>query len=179
MDPTRASYIAVIEQYNRITYRIHLVNDRPELVHCWTRVAIEDRARSIASTNHRRFSLEFADLFPCGKPSETLCEGRNGVPSVQTHETNRRGRFRPSPARNEASFCSWPPGSKRIQISTRHALTRGNCLASLSFARGAWPLRRAALNRCAEPYVFPVSRFKPRPRASLLSCVLDDIVSSR
>jgi hypothetical protein len=35
-----------------------------------------------------------ADLFSCGKPSETrngvLCEGRNGVPSVQIHETSLR-----------------------------------------------------------------------------------------
>ncbi len=40
-----------------------------------------------SSTAAPLFSLEFAELFSCGKPSETRNEGRNGVPSVQIHET--------------------------------------------------------------------------------------------
>jgi hypothetical protein len=35
--------------------------------------------------SHPGFSLEFVDLFSCGN----LFSGRNGVPSVQIHETNR------------------------------------------------------------------------------------------
>ena len=57
--------------------------------------AVDDEERRAFAAPRRsihssQFSVVFSHLlsFSRGKPSETLCEGRNGVPTIQIHETS-------------------------------------------------------------------------------------------